>query len=227
MQICRHGIHQCLTSQEAQSPERSNLKKKKIIKIAVWKKYPPLLLPLPEWPVVGRPCLAQRHDPFLLLTQSERIHCWGLWQRPQTGPPHADPPSAQASRDTKRECCLKQQHVLVSDRASSLKPSPSFCVCTFELHQLLVVLPAQCNLFSVLLQKIFVGFRHLVNSSCNLKMEKDVLELCSSCSFNKLNLQGLREVTHLLFRFIDGAPIKLWEVSNLAPQTGVIRLHGA
>lgn len=34
---------------------------------------------------------------------------------------------------------------------------------TFEFHQLLVVLPAQCNLFPVFLKKIFVGFGHLDN----------------------------------------------------------------
>lgn len=34
---------------------------------------------------------------------------------------------------------------------------------TFKFHQLLVVLPAQCDLLPIFLQEIFVGFRHLTD----------------------------------------------------------------
>lgn len=36
-------------------------------------------------------------------------------------------------------------------------------LCTFQFHQLLMVLPAQCNLFPVFLKQIFVGLGHLDN----------------------------------------------------------------
>lgn len=118
-----------------------------------------------------------------------------------------------------------------------VRPVWTFQCYTFKLHQLLVILPAQCDFFPVFLQEIFVGFRHLTNSSWNLQHQKtkkkkqnpktlhhETFWFGQIGKFIKHSSQG---TTYLFFCFADSCSIKLWEISNLAPQAGVVCLHRA
>lgn len=166
MQICRRDSHRCRMSPEARSPETPDGTKTICSRCCydlMSCSCGPFLLPLPVRPEGGKPCPFQKHGFFLYWADWVRTRCWDLWSKPPPTGPHgaAGPPSAQASRGTARGCCL-----VTHTQASS----SSFLLCdhwifppTFEFHQLLVVLPAQCNLFPVFLKKVFVGFRHLAN----------------------------------------------------------------
>lgn len=130
------------------------------------------LLPLPVWTVGGRLCPFQRCEPFLCSAPWARTRCWGPSSRPPSGPPRAGPPLALASRDTARECCLQNRELAQWCWFYLVRPVWTFQCYTFKLHQLLVILPAQCDFFPVFLQEIFVGFRYLTNSSWNLQHQK-------------------------------------------------------
>lgn len=139
-------------------------------------------VPLPEWPEGGRhgPVQSYGFGPALS-ARRELIRCWGPWLPPPIGPPHAGPPSEPASHGTAHGCCLATMTVYFNNdtalyiiafffnRTKRLPPPVSSFIWTlfhhtFELDQLLVVLPPQCHLLPVLLQEVLVGLRHLTHS---------------------------------------------------------------
>lgn len=130
------------------------------------------VVPPPVWPEGGKPCPFQRCDLFLYSARWARTRCWGPWSPPQTGPPRAGPPSVPASRDTAHGCCLNEQRGAVDDITFYHLWCFFLNLHTFKFNQLLVVLPAQRNLLPVLLQKIFVGLRHLSDGCWNLPKTK-------------------------------------------------------
>lgn len=168
-QICRHGSRRCRTSQEALSPERPENKPNEELDL--------ITIIFPAYPV--RPhtssCVAwgwktlssskMRSFPlFSTLSEDSLLgsvvtttdwpsSCWSSF-------------STGFTRHSTRMLPDKKKAQLMMYGSYSAVFFPS--LLTFKLHQLLVVLPAQCNLLPVFLQEIFVGFRHLTNSCCNL-----------------------------------------------------------
>lgn len=194
------------------------------------------LLPLPVWTVGGRFCPFQRCEPFLCSAPRARTRCWGPLSRPPSGPLRAGPPLALASRDTARECCLQT--------GSSLSDADFTWCGQFEPFSVIPLSSTSCSWYFLRSATSFLYFsrRSLLASDisliaaeiCNIKRQKkkqnpktlhhETFWFGQIGKFIKHSSQG---TTYLFFCFADSCSIKLWEISNLAPQAGVVCLHRA
>lgn len=163
MQICKRDSHQCRMSPEARSPETPDRTNQSVTDVVMtscparvvrssylflcglrvenlvhFKNTDLSFIKHTEWGLIVGIC-GHHHRlalVVLLVLLQHRLH---------------------AAQHTDVACKHRSKFItfLLCDDFISLR--------TFEFHQLLVVLPAQCNLFPVFLKKIFVGFGHLGN----------------------------------------------------------------
>lgn len=203
-------------------------------KVRVLYRFPPKILldvwhlsitPLPVWPEGGKPCPFQRCGSFLCSARWGRTRCWGLLSPPRTVPPRAGPPSAQASHGTARGCCLNGKEQKVDE--------PDFTFCCETLFLRLPFSSTSCSWYFLRSATSFLYFsrRSLLASDISLM----AAEICQTKKTDKTVssadqfclIKGRLHCAYLFFCIADSCPIKFGEVSNLAPQTGVVCLHGA